>query len=417
MALKRVVVTGLGALTPIGNNLEDFWSGLIAGKSGSAPVTYFDTEKFKTKFACELKGFDPLEYLDRKQQRKMDRFTQYGMVSTDEAIIDSGIDLEKIDKLRVGVIWGSGIGGLETFQNEVLNYAQGDGTPRYNPFFIPKMIADITPGYISIKYGFMGPNYTTVSACASSANAMVDALNYIRLGHCDVIVTGGSESGINISGMAGFNAMHALSTRNDSPETASRPFDATRDGFVLGEGSGTLVLEEYEHAKARGAKIYAEFLGGGLSSDAHHITAPHPEGDGVKAVIKNCLRDSKVNTTDVDLINTHGTSTPLGDTGELKAIDTVFGNHAEKININSTKSMTGHLLGAAGAIEAISIILSLKEGIVPPTLNHSNVDENINPRLNLTLNKAQERNSLIGMSNTFGFGGHNACVLIKEFVD
>ena len=415
MALKRVVVTGLGALTPIGNNLEDFWSGLITGKSGSAPVTYFDTEKFKTKFACELKGFDPLEFLDRKQQRKMDRFTQYGMVSTDEAIIDSGIDLEKIDKLRVGVIWGSGIGGLETFQNEVLNYAQGDGTPRYNPFFIPKMIADITPGYISIKYGFMGPNYTTVSACASSANAMVDALNYIRLGHCDVIVTGGSESGINISGMAGFNAMHALSTRNDSPETASRPFDATRDGFVLGEGSGTLVLEEYEHAKARGAKIYAEFLGGGLSSDAHHITAPHPEGDGVKAVIKNCLRDSKVKTTDVDLINTHGTSTPLGDTAELKAIDTVFGNHAEKININSTKSMTGHLLGAAGAIEAISIILSLKEGIVPPTINHSNVDENINPRLNLTLNKAQERNSLIGMSNTFGFGGHNACVLFKKF--
>ena len=415
MALKRVVVTGLGALTPIGNNLKDFWSGLIAGKSGSAPVTYFDTEKFKTKFACELKGFDPLEFLDRKQQRKMDRFTQYGMISTDEAIIDSGIDLEKIDKLRVGVIWGSGIGGLETFQNEVLNYAQGDGTPRYNPFFIPKMIADITPGYISIKYGFMGPNYTTVSACASSANAMVDALNYIRLGHCDVIVTGGSESGINISGMAGFNAMHALSTRNDSPETASRPFDATRDGFVLGEGSGTLVLEEYEHAKARGAKIYAEFLGGGLSSDAHHITAPHPEGDGVKAVIKNCLKDSKVNTTDVDLINTHGTSTPLGDIAELKAIDTVFGNHAEKININSTKSMTGHLLGAAGAIEAISTILSLKEGIVPPTINHTNVDENINPKLNLTLNKAQERSSLIGMSNTFGFGGHNACVLFKKF--
>ena len=415
MALKRVVVTGLGALTPIGNNLKDFWSGLIAGKSGSAPVTYFDTEKFKTKFACELKGFDPLEFLDRKQQRKMDRFTQYGMVSTEEAITDSGIDLEKIDKLRVGVIWGSGIGGLETFQNEVLNYAQGDGTPRYNPFFIPKMIADITPGYISIKYGFMGPNYTTVSACASSANAMVDALNYIRLGHCDVIVTGGSESGINISGMAGFNAMHALSTRNDSPETASRPFDATRDGFVLGEGSGTLVLEEYEHAKARGAKIYAEFLGGGLSSDAHHITAPHPEGDGVKAVIKNCLKDSKVNTTDVDLINTHGTSTPLGDIAELKAIDTVFGNHAEKININSTKSMTGHLLGAAGAIEAISTILSLKEGIVPPTINHSNVDENINPKLNLTLNKAQERSSLIGMSNTFGFGGHNACVLFKKF--
>jgi 3-oxoacyl-[acyl-carrier-protein] synthase II len=415
MALKRVVVTGLGALTPIGNNLNDFWRGLIAGKSGSAPVTYFDTEKFKTKFACELKGFDPLEFLDRKQQRKMDRFTQYGMVSTDEAIIDSGIDLDKTDKLRVGVIWGSGIGGLETFQNEVLNFAQGDGTPRYNPFFIPKIIPDITPGYISIKYGFMGPNYTTVSACASSANAMVDALNYIRLGHCDVIVTGGSESGINISGMAGFNAMHALSTRNDSPETASRPFDATRDGFVLGEGSGTLILEEYEHAKARGAKIYAEFLGGGLSSDAHHITAPHPEGEGVKAVIKNCLHNSKVNISDVNLINTHGTSTPLGDVAELKAIDSIFGDHAEKININSTKSMTGHLLGAAGAIEAISVILSLKEGIVPPTINHSNVDENINPKLNLTLNKAQERDSLIGMSNTFGFGGHNACVLFKKF--
>ena len=415
MALKRVVVTGLGALTPIGNDLNDFWSGLIAGKSGSAPVTYFDTEKFKTKFACELKGFDPLEFLDRKQQRKMDRFTQYGMVSTDEAIIDSGIDLNKIDKLRVGVIWGSGIGGLETFQNEVLNFAQGDGTPRYNPFFIPKIIPDITPGHISIKYGFMGPNYTTVSACASSANAMVDALNYIRLGHCDMIVTGGSESGINISGMAGFNAMHALSTRNDSPETASRPFDATRDGFVLGEGSGTLILEEYEHAKARGAKIYAEFLGGGLSSDAHHITAPHPEGEGVKAVIKNCLHNSKVNISDVNLINTHGTSTPLGDVAELKAIDSIFGDHAEKININSTKSMTGHLLGAAGAIEAISVILSLKEGIVPPTINHSNVDENINPKLNLTLNKAQERDSLIGMSNTFGFGGHNACVLFKKF--
>ena len=415
MALKRVVVTGLGALTPIGNDLKDFWRGLIAGKSGSAPVTYFDTEKFKTKFACELKGFDPLEFLDRKQQRKMDRFTQYGMVSTDEAIIDSGIDLDKIDKLRVGVIWGSGIGGLETFQNEVLNFAQGDGTPRYNPFFIPKIIPDITPGHISIKYGFMGPNYTTVSACASSANAMVDALNYIRLGHCDVIVTGGSESGINISGMAGFNAMHALSTRNDSPETASRPFDATRDGFVLGEGSGTLILEEYEHAKARGAKIYAEFLGGGLSSDAHHITAPHPEGEGVKAVIKNCLHNSKVNISDVNLINTHGTSTPLGDVAELKAIDSIFGGHAEKININSTKSMTGHLLGAAGAIEAISVILSLKEGIVPPTINHSNVDENINPKLNLTLNKAQERDSLIGMSNTFGFGGHNACVLFKKF--
>ena len=313
------------------------------------------------------------------------------------------------------MIWGSGIGGIETFQNQMLDHASGDGTPRFNPFFIPKMIADITPGYISINYGFMGPNYTTVSACASSANAMVDSLNYIRLGYCDVVVTGGSEAGVNIAGMAGFNAMHALSTRNDSPETASRPFDSTRDGFVLGEGAGTLILEEYEHAKARGAKIYAEFLGGGLSSDAHHITAPHPDGEGVKAVIKNCLNDSKVSEGDIDLINTHGTSTPLGDVAELKAIDYIFGEHAPNININSTKSMTGHLLGAAGAVEAISVILSLNKGVVPPTINHQNIDENINPKLNLTLNKAQKRDAKIGMSNTFGFGGHNACVLFKKW--
>ena len=415
MSRQRVVVTGMGAITPIGNDVNEFWESLISGVSGAADITYFDASKFKTKFACEIKGYNPEDHFERKEARKMDRFAQYALVSVDEAIKDSGLNIDSLNKNKSGVIWGSGIGGLKTFQDEVLSFGDGNGTPRFNPFFIPKMISDIAPGMISIKNGFRGPNIATVSACASSANAITDALNYIRLGHCDVIVTGGSESGINISGMAGFNAMHALSTRNDSPETASRPFDATRDGFVLGEGSGTLVLEEYEHAKARGAKIYAEFLGGGLSSDAHHITAPHPEGDGVKAVIKNCLRDSKVKTTDVDLINTHGTSTPLGDTAELKAIDTVFGNHAEKININSTKSMTGHLLGAAGAIEAISIILSLKEGIVPPTINHSNVDENINPRLNLTLNKAQERNSLIGMSNTFGFGGHNACVLFKKF--
>ncbi len=414
MALKRVVVTGLGALTPIGNNLEEFWKGLIEGKSGAAPITYFDTEKFKTKFACELKGFDISDYLDRKQQRKMDRFTQYGMVSTDEAITDSGINLDKVDKTRVGVIWGSGIGGIETFQNQMLEHASGDGTPRFNPFFIPKMIADITPGYISIKYGFMGPNYTTVSACASSANALVDSLNYIRLGHCDIIVTGGSEAGVNIAGMAGFNAMHALSTRNESPETASRPFDSTRDGFVLGEGSGTLILEEYEHAKSRGAKIYAEFIGGGLSSDAHHITAPHPDGIGVKTVINNCLKDGDVSFHDIDLINTHGTSTPLGDIAELKAIEQVFKDYAPNININSTKSMTGHLLGAAGAIEAISVILSLNNSIVPPTINHKNKDENINDSLNLTLNKAQKRDSKIGMSNTFGFGGHNACVLFKK---
>ena len=414
MALKRVVVTGLGALTPIGNNIGDFWQGLVNGESGAAPITYFDTSKFKTKFACELKHFDISDFLDRKEQRRMDKFTQYAMVSTEEAINDSGLDLDSIDKLRVGVIWGSGIGGIETFQNEILNFAAGDGTPRFNPFFIPKMIGDIAPGYISIKYGFMGPNYTTISACASSANALTDSLNYIRLGYCDVIVSGGSEAGINITGMAGFNAMHALSTRNDSPSTASRPFDATRDGFVLGEGSGTLILEEYEHAKARGAKIYAELIGAGLSSDAHHITAPHPEGDGVKAVMRNCLNDGKIKANEVDAINTHGTSTPLGDVAELKAISNVFGKHAPNININSTKSMTGHMLGASGAIEAISVILSIQNKVVPPTINHKNIDENIDQNLNLTLNTAQNREINIAMSNTFGFGGHNACLLFKK---
>ena len=414
MALKRVVVTGLGALTPIGNNIDDFWQGLVNGESGAAPITYFDTSKFKTKFACELKHFDISDFLDRKEQRRMDKFTQYAMVSTEEAINDSGLDLDSIDKLRVGVIWGSGIGGIETFQNEILNFAAGDGTPRFNPFFIPKMIGDIAPGYISIKYGFMGPNYTTVSACASSANALTDSLNYIRLGYCDVIVSGGSEAGVNITGMAGFNAMHALSTRNDSPSTASRPFDATRDGFVLGEGSGTLILEEYEHAKARGAKIYAELIGAGLSSDAHHITAPHPEGDGVKAVMRNCLNDGKIKANEVDAINTHGTSTPLGDVAELKAISNVFGKHALNININSTKSMTGHMLGASGAIEAISVILSIQNKVVPPTINHKNIDENIDQTLNLTLNTAQNREINIAMSNTFGFGGHNACLLFKK---
>ena len=414
MALKRVVVTGLGALTPIGNNIGDFWQGLVNGESGAAPITYFDTSKFKTKFACELKHFDISDFLDRKEQRRMDKFTQYAMVSTEEAINDSGLDLDSIDKLRVGVIWGSGIGGIETFQNEILNFAAGDGTPRFNPFFIPKMIGDIAPGYISIKYGFMGPNYTTVSACASSANALTDSLNYIRLGYCDVIVSGGSEAGVNITGMAGFNAMHALSTRNDSPSTASRPFDATRDGFVLGEGSGTLILEEYEHAKARGAKIYAELIGAGLSCDAHHITAPHPEGDGVKAVMRNCLNDGKIKANEVDAINTHGTSTPLGDIAELKAISNVFGKHALNININSTKSMTGHMLGASGAIEAISVILSIQNKVVPPTINHKNIDENIDQTLNLTLNTAQNREVNIAMSNTFGFGGHNACLLFKK---
>jgi len=414
MELKRVVVTGLGALTPIGNTKDKFWDGLISGKSGAAPITYFDTEKFKTKFACELKNFNATDFLDRKEARKMDRFAQYAMVASDEAIADAKLNLDEINKLRVGVIWGAGIGGLETFQNEVLNFAEGNGTPRFNPFFIPKMIADIAPANISIKHGFMGPNYTTVSACASSANAMFDALNMIRLGHCDVIVTGGSEAAVTIAGMGGFNAMHALSTRNESPETASRPFDGTRDGFVLGEGAGALVLEEYEYAKARGAKIYAEFLGGGLSSDAHHMTAPHPEGIGVYAVMQNCLENAGLKPEDVDAINTHGTSTPLGDVAELKAVTQVFGNHAKNININSTKSMTGHLLGAAGAIEAIASILSIEHGLVPPTINHTTVDENIDPELNLTLNKAQRRDVKVAMSNTFGFGGHNACVLFKK---
>ena len=414
MELKRVVVTGLGALTPIGNTKDEFWEGLISGKSGAAPITYFDAEKFKTKFACELKNFIATDFIDRKLASRMDKFTQYAMVAADEAIADSKLDLDAINKMRVGVIWGAGIGGLETFQEEVLNFAKGDGTPRFNPFFIPKMIADIAPGNISIKYGFMGPNYTTVSACASSANAMFDALNSIRLGHCDIIVTGGSEAAVTIAGMGGFNAMHALSTRNESPETASRPFDGTRDGFVLGEGAGALVLEEYEFAKARGAKIYAEFVGGGLSSDAYHMTAPHPDGLGVIAVMKNCLENAGLKPEDVDHINTHGTSTPLGDVAELKAISGIFGSHAKNININSTKSMTGHLLGAAGAIEAISVILAMERGIIPPTINHVTVDENIDPELNLTLNKAQKRDIKVAMSNTFGFGGHNACVLFKK---
>lgn len=414
MELKRVVVTGLGALTPIGNNIEEYWDGLISGKSGSAPITYFDTEKFKTKFACEIKNFKVEDYFDRKEARKLDKFAQYAIVASDEAIKDAGIDLDTVNKLRVGVIWGAGIGGLETFQNEVLEFGKGDGTPRFNPFFIPKMIADIAPGHISIRHGFMGPNYTTVSACASAANALIDALNYIRLGHSDIIVSGGSEAAVAPAGMGGFNAMHALSTRNESPETASRPFDATRDGFVLGEGAGALILEEYEHAKARGAKIYAEVVGGGLSSDAYHMTAPHPEGIGVVAVMESCLKNAGLKPEDVDAINTHGTSTPLGDVAELKAIKKVFGEHAKNININSTKSMTGHLLGAAGAIEAIASILAMKHGIVPPTINHQTPDENIDSELNLTLNTAQPRDVKVAMSNTFGFGGHNACVLFKK---
>lgn len=414
MQFKRVVVTGMGALTPIGNNLQAYWEGLKNGVSGAAPITYFDTEKFKTKFACELKNFEVTEFIDRKEARRLDKFSQYALIASDEAIKDAGLDIEKIDKSRVGVIWGAGIGGLETFQEEVLAFAAGDGTPKFNPFFIPKMIADIAPGNISIKYGFMGPNFTTVSACASAGNAMFDALNYIRLGYADVIISGGSEAAVTIAGMGGFNAMHALSTRNDSPATASRPFDATRDGFVLGEGAGALVIESYEHAVARGAKIYAEFVGGGLSADAHHLTAPHPEGLGVRAVMKNCLENAGLTANEVDAINTHGTSTPLGDVAELKAISEVFGNHAAKININSTKSMTGHLLGAAGAIEAIASILAMQHNLVPPTINHTTVDERIDPRLNLTLNRAQEREINVCLSNTFGFGGHNVCLAFKK---
>ena len=411
---RRVVVTGLGALTPIGNTLSAYWEGLLSGTSGAAPITYFDASLFKTKFACELKGYDPLEHFDRKEARKIDRFAQYAIVATDEALQDSGLNLDKIDKDRIGVIWGAGIGGLETFQNEVLNFAAGDGSPRFNPFFIPKMIADIAPGLISIKHGFAGPNFATVSACASSANALIDALNYIRLGYSDIMVSGGSEACVTIAGMGGFNAMHALSTRNDDPKTASRPFDKDRDGFVLGEGAGSIILEEYEHAKARGATIYAELVGGGLSADAHHMTAPHPEGLGAIKVMQNCLRDSGLETSDVDAINMHGTSTPLGDIAESKALKEVFGEHLYDMNINSTKSMTGHLLGAAGAIEAIASILAIKHQIVPPTINHQTADENIDPKINFTFGKAQERKIDVALSNTFGFGGHNACVAFKK---
>ena len=414
MVLKRVVVTGLGALTPIGNTIEEYWNGLINGVSGAAPITYFDASKFKTQFACELKDFNAEDFLDRKESRKMDRYTQYAMVASDEAVHDANFNLEKIDKDRIGIIWGSGIGGLETFQIEMLNFAAGDGTPRFNPFFIPKMISDIACGYISIKYGFRGPNFATVSACASSTNAIIDAFNYIRLGHADAMVTGGSEAAVTIAGMGGFNAMHALSTRNDDPKTASRPMDKDRDGFILGEGAGALILEEYEHAIARGAKIYCEIGGGGMSADAHHITAPHPEGLGAKNVMLNCLRDAGLKPTDVDGVNMHGTSTPLGDLAESKAIEHVFGDHAYTMNLNSTKSMTGHLLGAAGAVETISSILSIKYGIVPPTINHFTDDENIDPKLNFTFNVAQKRDVNVLMSNTFGFGGHNACVLVKR---
>jgi len=417
MKLRRVVVTGLGALTPIGNTLSEFWDGLISGQSGANDITYFDSSNFKTQFACELKGFDPENFMDRKLSRKMDRFAQYAIVSSDEAIKDSQINLETVDKDRVGVIWGAGIGGLETLQNEVLNFAAGNGTPRFNPFMIPKMIPDIAPGIISIRHGFRGPNFATVSACASSANALIDSLNYIRLGHANVIVSGGSEAGVTIAGIGGFNALHALSTRNDDPKSASRPFDKDRDGFVLGEGSGCLILEDLDHAVKRGAKIYAELIGGGLSADAHHMTAPHPEGVGAIKVMENCLRDARINLKEVDTINMHGTSTLLGDVAETNALRKVFGNHLYSMNINSTKSMTGHLLGAAGAIEAISSILSIKNGIIPPTINYKNKDEAIDDKINFTFNRSQKRKIDVAMSNTFGFGGHNACVLFKRFQD
>ena len=414
MKPRRVVVTGLGALTPIGNTLSEYWEGLIAGTSGADKITYFDPKLFKTQFACELKNFDPLDFFDRKESRKYDRFAQYALVSVEEAIKNSGLLLEKVNKDRIGVIWGAGIGGLETFQNEVLNFASGNENPRFNPFFIPKMIADIAPGLISIKYGFRGPNFATVSACASASNAMIDSLNYIRLGYADVIVTGGSEAAVTKAGIGGFNAMHALSKRNDDPKSASRPFDKDRDGFVLGEGSGALILESYEHAIARGAKIYAEFSGGGLSADAYHMTAPHPEGLGAIKVMENCLKDANVRLDEVDTINMHGTSTPLGDIAESNAIVNLFKDHTYKMNINSTKSMTGHLLGAAGAIEAIASIMAIENSIVPPTINHKTPDEKIDQKINFTFGKAEKREVNVALSNTFGFGGHNACVLFKK---
>ena len=415
MELKRVVITGLGAVTPIGNNVADYWNALLAGTSGAARITGFDPSKFKTQFACEIKNFNPEDYFDRKEARKLDPYSHFGIVAAQQAFADAGLDKEKLNLDRCGVIWGSGIGGLETFQNEVSGFAKGDGTPRFNPFFIPKMIADICAGHISILYSFRGPNFTACSACASSTNAMIDSFNYIRLGKADLFITGGSEAAVNESGVGGFNAMHALSVRNDSPETASRPFDKERDGFVLGEGAGCLILEELEHAKARGAKIYAEVAGGGMTADAHHITAPHPEGLGALNVMRNALSDANMKPDEIDYINVHGTSTPLGDIAESKAIKGVFGDNAYKLNISSTKSMTGHLLGAAGAIESIAAILSVKNDIVPPTINHFTYDPEFDSKLNFTFNKAQKRVVRAALSNTFGFGGHNASVIVKKY--
>lgn len=415
MQLKRVVVTGLGALTPLGNDIPSYWDALRNGVSGAAPITRFDAEKFKTRFACEVKNLNVEDFLDRKEARKMDPYTQYAMIVAEQAMADSGIDHEKIDTDRAGVIWGSGIGGLHTFLTETRSFVLGDGTPRVSPFFIPMMISDIAAGYISIKYGFRGPNFTTVSACASSNNAIMDAYNYIRLGKANIIITGGSEASVNEMAIGGFNSMKALSERNDSPETASRPFDKDRDGFVLGEGAGCLILEELEHALARGAKVYAEVAGGGLTADAYHITAPHPEGMGAYNVMRFALEDAGMKPEDIDYVNVHGTSTPLGDISESKAIQRVFGEHAYKLNISSTKSMTGHLLGAAGAIEALACLMALSEGYIPPTINHFTDDEAFDPKLNFTFNKAQKREINAALSNTFGFGGHNVSLILKKY--
>jgi 3-oxoacyl-[acyl-carrier-protein] synthase II len=416
MQLKRVVVTGMGALTPIGNSLNEYWEALVTGKSGAAPITLFDASLFKTQFACEVKNFNVEDHIDKKEARKLDQFSQYAIVSATEAMADAAL-LESNPNLdRIGVIWGSGVGGLKTFQDEAKAFFEGDGTPRFNPFFIPKMIADIAAGHISIKFGLRGPNYVTVSACASSTNAIIDAFNLIRLGKADAIVTGGSEAAVNEMGMGGFNALKALSTRNDSPETASRPFDAERDGFVLGEGAGALILEEYEHAIKRGAKIYAEVIGGGMSGDAYHMTAPHPEGLGARNTMKSAIEDAEIDASEIDYVNVHGTSTPLGDVAEVKAIQAVFGEHAYNLNISSTKSMTGHLLGAAGAIEAIACVMAVKNDLIPPTINHFNDDPELDSRLNFTFNQAQKRVVNVALSNTFGFGGHNTSVIVKKFI-
>ena len=415
MQLRRAVITGMGALTPLGNNVQDYWAGLINGVSGSDLITRFDTSKFKTRFACELKNFDPSAFFDRKEVRKFDPYAMYAMVAVDEAVRNSGMDLEKINKERIGVIWASGIGGIETFFNELKGYVLGDGTPRFSPFFIPKMISDIAAGHISMKYGFKGPNFGTVSACASASNAIIDALTYIRLGKVTAFVAGGSEAAINEAGVGGFSVMQALSSNNDNYKTASRPFDKDRDGFVIGEGAGALIIEEYEHAIARGATIYAEIVGMGMSSDAYHLTAPHPEGEGASRVMALALEDAGLEPSAIDYINVHGTSTPLGDVAEIKAIKRVFGDHAYKLNISSTKSMTGHLLGAAGAIEAIAAIMATRNDSVPPTINHFTDDPEIDNQLNLTFNKAQNRKVTYALSNTFGFGGHNTSIIFKKY--